>query len=133
MLGTSYSTALHCLSLVLLTTILLKESVDMFGKDLRKENMDESLLILVRDELNLESCMLNEEGVEITNVIAGYMSKVIFDKSNCDVCNTWLTTVKSDSSKFKCLDKISRKGLVTPIIDLLHYVSKSFCYFRGYY
>ena len=53
---------------VLLTTSLLKESVDIFGEDLRKENMHESLLILVDDELNalspdLESCMLNEKGV----------------------------------------------------------------------
>ena len=53
---------------VLLTTNLLKESVDIFGEDLRKENMDESLSILVDDELNalssdLESCMLNQKGV----------------------------------------------------------------------
>ena len=53
---------------VLLTTSFFKESVDIFGADLRIENMDESLLILVDDELNalssdLESCMLNEKGV----------------------------------------------------------------------
>ena len=37
---------------ILLTTSLLKESVNMCGEDLRKENMDESFLILVNDELN---------------------------------------------------------------------------------
>ena len=53
-----------------MATSLLKESVDIFGENLRRENMDEISLILVDDELNalssdLESCMLNEEGVEV--------------------------------------------------------------------
>ena len=71
----------------LLERVLLKESVNIFGEDLRKENMDKSLLILVDDKLNalsldLESFMLNEEGVEVPAVIAGYISKVILDKAN---------------------------------------------------
>ena len=104
---------------VFLTTSLLKESVDTFGEDLRKENMDESLLILVDDELNalssdLESCMLDEERVEVAAVIAGYISKVIFDKSKCEVCKTLLTTIKSNSSKFNYFDKLSRGGLMVP-------------------
>ena len=70
--------------------------------------------------------MLNEEGVEVAPVTAGYISKVIFDKSKCKVCKTLLTTVKSDSSKFIYLNKLSGGGLVIPFIDLLHYVSKSF-------
>ena len=112
---------------VLLTTNLLKESVDIFGEDLRKENMDESLSILVDDELNalssdLESCMLNEEGAEVAALIAGYISKVIFDKSKCEVCKILLITVNSDSSKSNYLNKLSRGGLVIPSIDLLHYV-----------
>ena len=67
---------------VLLTISLLKESVDIFSEDLRKENMDmdKSLLILVDDKLNalssdLESCMLNEAGVEVAAVIAWYNPK----------------------------------------------------------
>ena len=65
---------------VLLTISLLKESVDIFSEDLRKENMDESLLILVDDKLNalssdLESCMLNEARVEVAAVIAWYNPK----------------------------------------------------------
>ena len=71
----------------LLERVLLKESVNIFCEDLRKENMNESLLILVDDKLNalsldLESFMLNEEGVEVAAVIAGYISKVILDKAN---------------------------------------------------
>ena len=98
---------------VLLTTSLLKESVIIFGEYLRKENMEKSLLIPVADELNslssdLESCMLNEEGVEVA--AAGYISKVIFDKSKCKVCKTLLATAKSDSSKFNYLNKLSRGG-----------------------
>ena len=59
---------------------MLKESVDIFSEDLSKENMDESLFILVDDKLNalssdLESCMLNEAGVEVAAVIAGYNPK----------------------------------------------------------
>ena len=116
---------------VLLTTSLLEESVDIFGKVLRKENMNESLLILVDDELNalpsdLASCMLNEEGVKVAAVIDGCISKVVFDKSKCQVCKALLTTVKSVSSKFSYLNKLSREDLVIPSIDLLHYVSKSF-------
>ena len=99
---------------VLLTASLLKESGDIFGESLRKENMDESLLIQVDDELNalsdLESCMLSEEGVEVAAVIAGYIFKVIFNKSKCEVCKTLLTTVKSDSSKFNYFNKLSRVG-----------------------
>ena len=113
---------------------LLKESVDLFDEDLREENMNGSLLTLVDDELNalssdLESCMVNEEGVEVSAVIAGYISKAIFDKNECEVCKTLLTTVKSDSSKFNYLNKLSRWGLVTSSIDLLHYVSKSLLLF----
>ena len=112
---------------VLLTTNLLKESVDIFGEDLRKENMEESLLIIDDDELNalssdLESCMLNEEGAEVAAVIAGYIFKVIFDKNKCEVCKNLLITVNSDSIKFNYLNKLSRGGLVIPSIDLLHYV-----------
>ena len=44
---------------VLLTTSLLKELVYIFDEDLRKENIDESLLILVDDELNALSSDLN--------------------------------------------------------------------------
>ena len=71
----------------LLERVLLKESVNIFGEDLRKENMDKSLLILVDDKLNallldLESFMQNKEGVEVAAVIAGYIFKVIFDKAN---------------------------------------------------
>ena len=54
--------------------------------------------------------MLNEEGVEIAAVIAGCIYKVIFDKSKCEVGKTLLTTVKSDSSKFNYLNKLSRGG-----------------------
>ena len=90
-----------------------------------------SLLVLVDDELNvlssdLESCMLNEEGVEVAAVISGYKPKVTFDKSKCEVCKTFLTTVTSVLSKFNYLDKISRAGLVTPSIYLIHCVLKSF-------
>ena len=113
---------------------MLKESVDLFDEDLREENMNGSLLTLVDDELNalssdLESCMVNEEGVEVSAVIAGYISKAIFDKNECEVCKTLLTTVKSDSSKFNYLNKLSRWGLMTSSIDLLHYVSKSLLLF----
>ena len=37
---------------VLLSTSSLKKSVDIFGEDLRKANMDENLLVLVDDELS---------------------------------------------------------------------------------
>ena len=112
----------------------MKESVDLFDEDLREENMSGSLLILVDDEFNalssdLESCMVNEEGVEVSAVIAGYISKAIFDKNECQGYKTLLTTVKSDSSKFNHLNKLSRWGLVIPSIDLLHYVSKSLLLF----
>ena len=71
------------LSELVLLTSWLKESADIFGEDLRKGNMDESLLVLVDDELNalssdFESCLLNEEGIEVAAIIAGYISKVIF-------------------------------------------------------
>ena len=109
---------------VLLSTSSLKKSVDIFGEDLRKANMDENLLVLVDDELSalswdLESCMLSEEGAEVAAVVAGYIFKVVYDKSKCEECKTLLTTVKSDSSKFNYLNKRSRGGLVIPSIDLL--------------
>ena len=103
--------------------------------------MDESLLILVDDELNalssdLESCMLDEERVELAAVIAGYISKVIFDKSKCEVCKTLLTTVKSDSSKFSYLNKLSSGGMGGEGGDSIHrsstLCSKIVCYFRLY-
>ena len=44
----------------------------------------------------IRSWMLKVERVEVAAAIAGYISKVIFDKSKCEVCKTLLTTVKSD-------------------------------------
>ena len=44
---------------VLLTTSLLKELVYIFDEDLRKENIDDSLPILVHNELNALSSDLN--------------------------------------------------------------------------
>ena len=42
------------------------------------------------------------------------------------MCKTLLTTVQSDSSKSNYLNKLSRKGLAIPSIDLLQYISKLF-------
>ena len=93
--------------------------------------MDENLSVLIDDKLNalssdLKCCMLNDEGVEVTAVIAGCNSKVTFDKSKCEVCKTLLTTVKSHSNKFNYFNKVSRGKLVIPYIDLLHFVLKLF-------
>ena len=43
---------------VLLTTCLLKESIDIFSEDLRKEDKEENLLVLLMSDL--ESCILDE-------------------------------------------------------------------------
>ena len=75
--------------------------------------MEEDLLMLVNDELTalsseLESCKLNKEGVEVAAVIAGHISKVIFNNSKNEECKTKFTTVKSVSSKFNYSNKLSR-------------------------
>ena len=46
---------------VLLSTSLLKESVDIFGEDLRKENMDGSLLILGYHQILNLVCLMKRE------------------------------------------------------------------------
>ena len=122
---------------VLLTTRLLKESVDIFDENLRKENMDKSLLILVDNKLNalstdLESCILNKERVEVAAVIIGYISKVIFDKSKCEVCKILLTTSKSDSNKFNYLNKLSRGELSDSIHRSSTLSCRLVCYFILY-
>ena len=49
---------MESLKRVLLTTTFSKESVNIFGKHLRKEDMDENLLMLVNDESNALSLKL---------------------------------------------------------------------------
>ena len=81
--------------------------------------------MLVNAELNalsseLESCKLNKEGVEVTAVIAGHISTVIFNYSKNEECKSKFTTVKSVSSKFNYSNKLSR-GIGDPSIDLIHF------------
>ena len=81
--------------------------------------------MLVNAELNalsseLESCKLNKEGVEVTAVIAGHISTVIFNNSKNEECKSKFTTVKSVSSKFNYSNKLSR-GIDDPSIDLIHF------------
>ena len=67
-------------------------------------------------ESDIDSCMLDEEDVEIVTVIAVYIANAICAK----------TRSTGNLSSDDYLNKLSRGGLTTPSADLVHYVAKSF-------
>ena len=62
------------------TTSLLKASINMWYKDISPDADDESMCSELEHDLELlesdiDSCMLDEEGVEVVTVIAGYIAR----------------------------------------------------------
>ena len=70
--------------------------------------------------------MLDEEGVEVVIVIAGYIVRQTNKNTKCDLCQELLTRNTGNLSNDDYLNKLSRGGLTTPSTDLIHYVTKAF-------
>ena len=77
-------------------------------------------------ESDLDSCMLDEEGVEVVTVIADYIARQTNKNTQCDLCQEILKWNIGNLSSDDSLNKLSW-GLTTPSIDLVNYiVAKSF-------
>ena len=116
---------------ILSTVSLLKASINIWDEDVRLDAANESMWTIFRHDLeslesDIEKCMLDEEGLEVVTVIAGYIAKQTNKNTNCDLCKDLLTRNTGNLSTDDYLNKLSRGGLTTPSTDLVHYVAKSF-------
>ena len=110
---------------------LLKASIDIWDEDISPNTDDESMQSEFEHDLELlgsdiDSCMLDEEGVEVVIVIAGYIVRQTNKNTKYDLCQELLTRNTGNLSNDDYLNKLSRGGLTTPSTDLIHYVTKAF-------
>ena len=115
---------------ILAVKTLLKESVNIWEEDVRKESCNISLMKLFDDKLqeilpDIEECNLDSESFELATVISGYVVKKFNKKIKCGVFKTFLL---AESGEVQCqyFEKLSRGGLILPAIDFTPYVSKAF-------
>ena len=70
---------------------LLKASINIWNEDISPDTDDESMWSEFKHDLELlesdiDSCMLDEEGVEVVTVIAGYIARQTNKNTKCDLC-----------------------------------------------
>ena len=117
---------------ILSTTMrLLKASINIWIEGISTNADDESIwsefehdLKLLESDIN--SCILDEEGVEIFTVRAGYIARQTNKNTKCELCQELITCNTCNLSSDYYLYKLSRGGLTTPSTDLGHYVTKFF-------
>ena len=110
---------------------LLKTSINIWNKDISPDADDESMWsefehYLELLESHIDSCMLDEEDVEVVTVIAGYIARQANKNMKCDLSQELLTRSTGNLSSVDYLNKLSQGALTTSSIDLVHYVLKSF-------
>ena len=77
-------------------------------------------------ESDIDSCMLDEEGVEVATVIECYIARQTNKNTKCDLWQELLTRNTGNLSSHDYLNKLSRGSLTTPSTDLVQDVAKSF-------
>ena len=108
---------------------LVKASINIWNEDISPDADDESIWSEYEHDLELlesdiDSCMLDEEGVDFVTVIAGYIARQTNKNGKCDLCQELLTTGNLSTDDY--LNKLPRGGLTAPTTDLILYVAKSF-------
>ena len=93
----------------------LKVSINIWNEDISPDANDESMWSEFEHNLELlesdiDSCMLDEEGVEVVTVIAGYIGRQTNKNSKCDLCQELLTRNTGNLSIDDYLKKLSRRG-----------------------
>ena len=117
---------------ILSTMSLLKATTNIWNEDTGPDADGESMWSEFEHDLELlesdiDSCMLDEETVEVLTVIVGYAARQTNKKTKCDLCQELLTLNTGNWSSDYYLNKLSRGGLTTPSpTNLVHYVAKSF-------
>ena len=82
---------------ILSTMSLLKASINIWNEDLSPDaDDDESMWSEFERDLELlesdiDSCMLDEEGVEVVTVIADYIARQTNKNTQCNLCQEILT------------------------------------------
>ena len=93
----------------------LKVSINIWNEDISPDANDESMWSEFEHNLELlesdiDSCMLDEEGVEVVTVIAGYIGRQTNKNSKCDLCQELLTRNTGNLSIDAYLNKLPRRG-----------------------
>ena len=110
---------------------LQKASFNIWSEDISPDADDESMWSESEHDLELlesyiDSCMLDEGGVEVVTVIAGYIARQANKNTKCDLCQELSTRNIGNLSSDDYLNKLPREDLTTPSTGLVHYVAKSF-------
>ena len=108
-----------------------KGSINIYEEDFRPERDDSDSLTSFNSKIteitrDIEECMLDADGIEVTALIADYVAKKIMNKRQCDTCSNLSVATERFLKENDYLLKLSRRGLIVPSIDLCHYVAKCF-------
>ena len=81
---------------ILSTMNLLKASIIIWNEDTGPDADDESMWSefyhnLELLESDIDSCILDEEGVKVVTVVAGYITRQTNENTKCDLCQELLT------------------------------------------
>ena len=100
---------------------LLKESIDIWNNDVHEDKPElckETVVTFLEPyRSDIERCILEEESVEVSDVIAGYIARKVIKKTGCNSCHSSLVAtdcVKDDS--FKAFKRWSYYPIHKPIM-----------------
>ena len=110
---------------------LLKALINIWNEDKRPDADDENMWSEFEHDIELlqsdiDSCMLDEEGVEVVTVIAGQIARQTNKNMIYDLCQELLRRNTGNLSSDDYLNTPSQGVLTAPSTDLVHYVARSF-------
>lgn len=109
---------------------LIKEDINFWKDDLGTDKPVQNLdaLITALNELHTEimEATLDEDSVEVSTTISGYIAKKLAKRSKCDTCNSFLIANQMDLDENHYLNILSRGGLIVPSSKLAEYTSNCF-------
>ena len=108
---------------------LLKEEINFWDEDLRPDVLDKESMRIINEEictLELAECQLSEDTTEVGVTIAGYVAKILENRSKCAQCEKRLKAGNEDPTHCDYLNTLSRGGLITPSTGLADFVCHVF-------
>ena len=109
---------------------IVKADINFWKEDLgsEKPSLDFSALLALfsEHEIEIAESTLDSSSEEVSTTIAGYISKKLVKRSNCDSCKSLLIASSMDLAENHYLNLLSRGGLIIPSAKLAEYTSHCF-------
>ena len=108
---------------------LLKENINIWEEDhkpLLKNESSHLLNILSEQEIEINELCLSSDSKEVAYSIAGYVTKKLLKRFNCDKCPFFMVGNNEEKSDNHYLNLLSRGGLTIPSTQIAEFISSCF-------